>query len=79
MESRDVRCDVRRAALFVETAIAEKFVDHWPGLPHCLTDMKLTYWVCPNGDACGRNDRHLGLCEAKTIDDLFRELLSGQR
>jgi hypothetical protein len=38
---------VQLSPLSVETATAEKSVDHCPGLPHWLTDMKLTYCLLP--------------------------------
>ena len=38
---------VQFSPLSLETATAEKFVDHCPGAPHLLTDMKLTYCVVP--------------------------------
>jgi Domain of unknown function (DUF4185) len=41
------RGTVQVSPLSLETATAEKLVDHWPGAPHWLTDMKLTYCVVP--------------------------------
>lgn len=38
---------VHVSPLSLETATAEKFVDHDPGWPQALIDMKLTYWVVP--------------------------------
>ena len=38
---------VQFSPLSFETATAEKFVDHCPGAPQLLTDMKFTYCVVP--------------------------------
>ena len=65
------RLTVQFSPLSVETAIAEKFVVHWPGLPHCLTDMKLTYCVVPTEMPAVGNDGHFGWGEIETVDDLF--------
>src|SRR5690606_2580467 len=41
------RGTVHVSPLSVDTATAEKFVDHCPGAPHWATDMKFTYCVEP--------------------------------
>jgi hypothetical protein len=54
-----------------DIAIAEKFVVHWPLLPHSFDGHEVDVLGSPDGDAGRRNDSRLRWHQVEPVDDLL--------